>query len=115
MFLAASSEPVTFFLAAADSLEPVTSRLAAADSTAAAAGELAVKDSMFDTNGSLRFRTGRRTAVTRLTFCPPYIAVGGRLAAGLDFGFILDLDAVTVKGRDRRLSDPLNNALLVQP
>ena len=94
MFLAASIEPVTFFLAAEDS-------------PAAAAGDLAVKDSMFDTNGSLRFRTGRRTAVTRLTFCPPYIAVGGRLAAGLDFGFILD--AVTVKGRDRRLSIPLNN------
>ena len=94
MFLAASIEPDTFFLAAEDS-------------PAAATGDLAVKDSMFDTNRSLRFRTGRRTAVTCLTFCPPYIAVGGRLAAGLDFGFILD--AVTVKGRDRRLSIPLNN------
>ena len=103
MFLAASVEPVTFFLAAEGS------------PAAAAGGGPAVKDSMFDTNCSPRFRTGRRTAVTCLTFCPPYIAVGGRLAAGLDFGFILDLDAVTVKGRDRRLSDPLNNALLVQP
>ena len=102
MFLAASSEPVTFLLAAADSLEPVTSRLAAADPTAAAAGELAVRDSMFDTNGSLRLRIGRRTAVTCLTFCLPNIAVGGRLAAGLVFGFILD--AITVKGRDRRLA-----------
>ena len=101
MSLAASIEPVTFFLAAEDS------------PAAAAGGGPAVKDSMFDTNCSPQFRTGRRTAVTRLTFCPPYIAVGGRLAAGLDFGFILD--AVTVKGRDRRLSDPLNNALLVQP
>ena len=95
MFLAASIEPATFFLAAEGS------------PAAAAGGGPAVKDSMFDTNCSLRFRTGRRTAVTRPTFCPPHIAVGGRLAAGLDFGFILD--AVTVKGRDRRLSIPLNN------
>ena len=104
MFLAASIEPVTFFLAAEGS------------PAAAAGGGPAVKDSMFDTNCSPRFRTfrtGRRTAVTRLTFCPPYIAVGGRLAAGLDFGFILD--ATTVKGRGRRLSVPLNNALFVQP
>ena len=108
MFLAASSEPVTFLLAAADSPEPATSRLAAADSTAAAAGGLAVRDSMFDTNGSLRLRIGRRTAVTCLTFCLPYITVGGRLAARLDLGFILD--AITVKGRDRRLQMfPLNN------
>ena len=95
MFLAASVEPVTFFLAATDS-------------AAAAAGELADKDSIFDINGSLRLRIGRRTAVTCLTFCLPYIAVGGRLAAGLDLGFILD--AITVKGRDRRLQMfPLNN------
>ena len=101
MFLAASIEPVTFFLAAEGS------------PAAAAGGGPAVKDSMFNTNCSPRFRIGRRTAVTRLTFCPPYIAVGGRLAAGLDFGFILD--ATTVKGRGRRLSVPLNNALFVQP
>ena len=101
MFLAAPVEPVTFFLAAAGPIEPVTSRPAATDSAAAAAGELADKDSIFDINGSLRLRIGRRTAVTCLTFCLPHIAVEGRLAAGLVFGFILD--AVTVKGRDRRL------------
>ena len=108
MFLAAPVEPVTFFLAAAGSIEPVTSRFAATDSAAAAAGEFADKGSIFDVNGSLRLRIGRRTAVTCLTFCLPYIAVGGRLAARLDLGFILD--AITVKGRDRRLQMfPLNN------
>ena len=108
MFLAASIEPVTFLLAAADSIEPVTSLLAATDSAAAAAGELADKDSNFDINGSLRLRIGRQTAVTCLTFRLPYIAVGGRLAARLDLGFILD--ANTVKGRVRRLQMfPLNN------
>ena len=106
MFLAAPVEPVTFFLAAVGPTEPVTSLLAATDS--AAAGELADKDSIFDINGSLRLRIGRQTAVTCLTFCLPYIAVGGRLAARLDLGFILD--ANTVKGRVRRLQMfPLNN------
>ena len=95
MFLAAPVEPVTFFLAATDS-------------AAAAAGELADKDSIFYINGSLRLRIGRQTAVTCLTFRLPYIAVGGRLAARLDLGFILD--ANTVKGRVRRLQMfPLNN------
>jgi hypothetical protein len=108
MFLAAPVEPVTFFLAVGGSIEPAISRPAAPDSAAAAAGEFADKDSIFDVNGSLRLRIGRQTAVTCLTFRLPYIAVGGRLAARLDLGFILD--ANTVKGRVRRLQMfPLNN------
>ena len=83
MFLAASSEPVIFFLAAEDS-------------PAAAAGFLAVRGSMFAADGPLLHMTGWRTAVTCLTFCLPCFVAGGCLAAGLVLGFILDV-AGTVK------------------